>query len=78
MIIFGWRATIKLIVAIPQSTGYCCSTESAKRVVRRKKWFTIFFIPIIPYSTKYYMECVACGKTTKVSLDEMKELGITV
>ena len=34
-----------------------CSTPAAHALVRTRRWFTLFFIPIIPLGTKYFTTC---------------------
>ncbi len=38
------------------------------------KWFTLFFIPIIPYSSQYLIHCNACGLDIEVDNDDAKSL----
>ncbi len=73
MIIWGTKTDVKIIGTIVLLTMNCCNVESAKKVLKVRKWFTLFFIKLIPYSTKYYVECVSCGaayETTKEKLEE--------
>ncbi|MDX5326863.1 MAG: zinc ribbon domain-containing protein [Bacteroidota bacterium] len=37
-------------------------------------WFTLFFIPIIPTSTKRFEACPICGESQPLSQEEYQEL----
>ena len=54
-----------------------CNNVSHYRIFRRRNWFTIFWIPIIPLSTKYFIACPICnfGQQIKKSeaLDKVQE-----
>lgn len=60
MIIWGWRALKKVL-----ATGvfYCpqCGTDTAYRHIAARRWFTLFFIPVIPIKALgTFVECVQC------------------
>ncbi|WP_432404341.1 zinc ribbon domain-containing protein [Wukongibacter sp. M2B1] len=76
MIIIGLgRRTVKNYG--PQKENYCdhCNNISNWELRKYTRWFTLFFIPVIPYSTKKVLVCPICGSAieldTKV-FDEMK------
>ena len=56
---------------------YACRTTNqpaAHRLSRIARWFTLFFIPVIPVSRRYVLTCAACGqsyKVTKANADEI-------
>jgi len=55
MIIFGWgHQTIKNIG--PTFKNHCshCNNEDYWTLTKYTTWFTLFFIPVIPYSIKYF------------------------
>lgn len=61
MIIFGWgRQTFKLIGVVYKNLCSHCHNEDYWVLTRIRTWFTLFFIPIIPYSTKYFLSCPVC------------------
>jgi hypothetical protein len=37
--------------------------------VESQRWFTLFFIPVIPLGCNYVVRCGVCGLTTKASPD---------
>lgn len=63
MIIWGWRAFNKVIA----SGVFFCPREGGDRNYQHKKarrWFTLFFIPIIPLNELGdYVECASCKGT---------------
>ena len=61
MIIFGWgRQTIKQIGVVFKKFCVHCNNEEYWILTRTITWFTLFFIPIIPYSVKYFLSCPVC------------------
>lgn len=61
MIIFGWgRQTIKQIGIVFKRLCGHCNNEEYWVLTRTITWFTLFFIPIIPYSIKYFLSCPVC------------------
>ena len=62
MIIWGWgKVTRKtsLDLYFERSCNYCNSTEILEFMCVRT-WFTLFFIPIIPYRKQYCITCPKC------------------
>ena len=54
-----------------------CSLQghtSAHRLVRVRKKFTLFWIPLFAYSTKHFMECSLCGHTVEVPKERVAEV----
>lgn len=78
MIIFGWgHQTIKQIgIAFKQLCGHC-HNEDYWILTRIMTWFTLFFIPIFPYSIKYFLSCPVCKYGLNLDdkqVDEIKPL----
>ena len=38
-----------------------CDNTSIWTLYNDKKWFTLFFIPIFPFSSKKFLSCPVCG-----------------
>ncbi len=61
-IIFGWRSRNKATA----EGVFHCPGEGGDRRYRRvlvRRWFTLFFIPVIPLNTLgEYIECGGCGR----------------
>lgn len=61
MIIFGWgRQTLTQIGIVYKNLCSHCHNEEYWILTRIRTWFTLFFIPIIPYSTEYFLSCPIC------------------
>ncbi|MFZ7089273.1 zinc-ribbon domain-containing protein [Curtobacterium sp. RRHDQ10] len=63
MIIFGTRGMSKLLGVLFYACAYC-HQEAAQRLVQRATWFTLFFIPVFPFSTRRTISCAYCGGQT--------------
>jgi hypothetical protein len=62
MILFGWgHGTNKNYGATLAITCPNCKNETWLQLSRSRKWFTLFFIPVIPYSTKHLLLCEVCS-----------------
>jgi len=59
-LIFGWRkATKKLGDAAVYACPHCNNINMFK-VWKVTSWFTLFFIPTIPYNNEYFFLCSIC------------------
>jgi hypothetical protein len=38
-----------------------CSRACSQQIVRLQRWFTLFFIPIFPFHTRYVAVCSMCS-----------------
>lgn len=70
MIIFGTRTRAN-VLAIVRFLCLYCDTSAAQRVYERVSKFTLFFIPLFPYSRKYFVECVNCAATTALDRERV-------
>ena len=72
IIIYGSRAFQKVFGnTAPQTCGYCKEVAELK-VFRVSKWFTLFYIPLFPFSYKYYLQCPYCEVMSEISKEEAK------
>ncbi len=49
-------------------------------IVETRKWFTLFFIPVIPFNRNIYSRCGVCGLTSKCTAelkDQVSTLAMT-
>jgi hypothetical protein len=56
--------------------NYACPLCRSQRLllVSVRSWFTFFFIPIFPMSSKkYYLECTLCENCFKVNDNELNQ-----
>ncbi len=60
MIIYGYRTSNQVMGQLPQVCSYCRRT-GLHTVVRSKRMFTLFWIPIFPIGKKTTMHCTLCG-----------------
>lgn len=79
-IIWGTRVMDK-VLGYTQEQYQCghCNNASRYKIFRRRKWFTLFWIPIFPFSSKYYVCCPVCNfgqEVPKAEADRLLETGI--
>lgn len=73
IILFGFRTLQKIlgftcVYACPR-----CNNAKEWQIIRARQWFTLFFIPIIPFSTKYYQKCPVCGLATGMTKQQSEQ-----
>lgn len=68
MIIFGWGGgkAKDLGPALPQTCS-SCGHEGFFHYFTVTKWFRLYFIPIIPYSTRHFLSCPVCTSGTELT-----------
>lgn len=64
--LFGVRSKAK---GIGQVENHCtkCNRPTMHAIVETKKFFTLFFIPVIPLGGNSFAKCGVCGLTKKWS-----------
>ena len=71
-LIFGFgKQTFKEYGKTESRTCGHCHKTTALILVRVTSWFTLFFIPLIPYSNKYVLMCPLCNGFQEVSKEEL-------
>lgn len=75
MIIWGWGKVIRSYkgYVFQKQCGYC-NTVSFWRLCVKRTWFTLFFIPIIPYHKTYCIECPNCGSYIEINKQQYQEI----
>ncbi len=77
-IVFGWgRQTVKEHGPVLKYHCSHCNNDKHWILYTRRTWFTLFFIPVIPYSTEYLMLCPICKygvKLEKVKFEEYRAI----
>lgn len=77
-LVFGWgKQTVKNHGPVFRSRCDRCNNEELWQLYTRRTWFTLFFIPIIPYSTEHLVVCPVCSYgavITSAKFDELKEV----
>jgi hypothetical protein len=73
-IVFGWgRQTIKNYGPVLKYHCDHCHNEKHWILYRRRTWFTLCFVPVIPYSTEYMMTCPVCNHSVKLDKKKFEE-----
>ena len=66
-VIFGFgRRTVRVLGFTAARLCGNCRNTSQWKVIKVTRWFTLFFIPIIPYSSKYVAMCPTCSRGIQV------------
>jgi hypothetical protein len=61
LIIWGWRSLLK-VLGVGEFHCPRCQADVSYRHVRPRRWFTLFFIPVIPLRWgDPFVECGRCG-----------------
>ena len=74
MIIWGYRTRVAILATL---TYICetCGIQAAHRVLRRRRWFTLFFIPVAPLGAgKYTDTCINCGRVRQLTREEAESV----
>jgi len=71
--LFGLR---KKATTLGQTDRSCskCARITVHVAIEARKWFTLFFIPVIPLGSNYALRCGVCGLTTKGSPELKNQL----
>lgn len=72
-IIFGtrrMRSPLATVMLLCQR----CQRPSAHAVFKLRTWFTLFFIPLVPFSVKYATACPMCGAGTQISKEQAEHM----
>lgn len=71
-LLFGFRRKLAelALVQLACRNGHV----AAHRIVRLTSWFTLFFIPVIPYSRRYLSVCSMCGLQLRIERSEAEEM----
>ena len=73
-IIFGWN--------YPSSKNYgptlptkCphCGNDVFYHLLHKRLWFTLFFIPVIPYESKHYLLCNICSNGYELEDEQVEK-----
>lgn len=71
MIIFGWgKRTFKELGTTERVQCGRCNNVRPWKYKKMTTWFTLFFIPVIPYEMKYFKECPICKEAVLVNRAE--------
>ena len=75
MIIWGWKKTQKVIGHYGEEL-VCrhCNNQAQWVLIKITSWFTLFFIPIIPYSSTQYLICPVCEHGVGINNNNREEI----
>jgi len=72
-ILFGFRSMVRNLAMVM----YTCRTTNqpaAHRLSRITRWFTLFFIPVIPVGRRHILTCSGCGQSYKITKEQATEI----
>jgi zinc-ribbon family len=70
VLIFGFRTRAAILATLAYICDRC-GVSAAHRVARRRRWFTLFFIPVFPIAaTKYTDTCINCGRVRELTKEQ--------
>ena len=73
--IFGWgHLTKKQFDSGIERVCSQCHNHVHMILVNVKKWFTFFFLPLIPYGSEYFLACPTCGNAVKLNKMQFDEI----
>lgn len=73
--VFGFgKQTVKNYGETPEQYCNRCHNQSPRNLTKATSWFTLFFIPVIPYRTRYMLICPICGNVQELSQEEFEEI----
>ncbi|MEV5427937.1 zinc-ribbon domain-containing protein [Streptomyces sp. NPDC052701] len=73
MIIFGTKGYLYQLAMLTLVCGRC-GNPAAHALRKRVTKFTLFFVPLFPFSTKYMTQCTFCGAEQSVSKEQAEHL----
>jgi zinc-ribbon family len=62
LFLFGLRRKAKVLGQVDQGCSKC-GRQTVHSAVESQRWFTLFFIPVIPLGKSYSLRCNLCGLT---------------
>ncbi|WP_097871082.1 zinc-ribbon domain-containing protein [Streptomyces sp. rh34] len=73
MIIFGTKGYLHQLAILTMVCGWC-GNPAAHTLRKRVTKFTLFFVPLFPFSTKYATQCTFCGGERQIPQEEADRL----
>ncbi|MFJ1596838.1 zinc-ribbon domain-containing protein [Streptomyces sp. NPDC088261] len=73
MIIFGTKGYLYQLAILTLVCG-SCGNPSAHTLRKRVTKFTLFFVPLFPFSTKYQTQCTFCGAEQRLQKEQADQL----
>ncbi|MER0448255.1 zinc-ribbon domain-containing protein [Streptomyces sp. Edi4] len=73
MIIFGTRSYLYQLAMLTLVCGNC-GNPAAHAVRKYVTKFTLFFVPLFPFSTKFRTQCTFCGLQQQITKEQAEGL----
>ncbi|WP_432031580.1 zinc-ribbon domain-containing protein [Streptomyces antibioticus] len=73
MIIFGTKGYLYQLAILTLVCGGC-GNPAAHTLRKRATKFTLFFVPLFPFSTKYATQCTFCGTEQRLTKEQADQL----
>ncbi|NUV60744.1 zinc-ribbon domain-containing protein [Streptomyces sp. CAI-85] len=73
MIIFGTKGYLYQLAILTLVCGGC-GNPAAHTLRKRVTKFTLFFVPLFPFSTKYATQCTFCGTEQRLTKEQADQL----
>ena len=64
--LFGMRTKAKPMGQVERPCTKC-ARNTMQTAIETKRWFTLFFIPVVPLGSSQVVRCNLCGLTLKAS-----------
>jgi hypothetical protein len=72
LVIFGFSVS-EDVLGVVRYVCETCGNEGAHRVLRHRRRFTLFFIPLFSVGTRYADVCTWCARTRELSQDQAEQ-----
>ena len=69
MLIFGFTTKVFQLAMLNLICTFC-GNPAAQALRRRVTKFTLFFVPLFPFSTKYATQCTFCGGERQIPKEQ--------
>jgi len=64
--LFGFRRRVTRLGTLFMMCALC-HTPAAQVLTKVRRYFTVFFIPVIPLGTTYALTCTMCGRASQIA-----------
>ena len=71
-LLFGTDPSEKVINVVSFVCGFC-GVDARQNVITSSTRFTLFFIPLFSFSTRYRNECTNCGAETALTAAQARQ-----
>ncbi|MGO8877038.1 MAG: zinc-ribbon domain-containing protein [Acidimicrobiales bacterium] len=75
LILFGVRSRARTVGHVTMQCPICGVT-CAQALREGRRWFTLFFIPIVPVSHTYALVCSSCGQGRKLDKPQAEQMKV--